>query len=170
MNKLTDRAIEFLVGWEGNKLQPYNDQAGLLTIGIGHLLTAEEKRKKRILINGESVKWADGITNEQSWALKRQDADKFVMAVDKMTDGLDLSDHQFDALVILAFNIGAAGLSGSTVLSRIKRGEPLARIQEAWMLWNKVRVDGAMKVSNGLTKRRMAEYAMYSKADYSGRP
>lgn len=63
---------------------------------------------------------------------------------------------QFDAMVSLCYNIGAAGFARSTVVKAHNRGDTQAAAR-AFGLWNKARG----RVLPGLTRRRALEAAMY---------
>lgn len=165
----SDYGIEFLIGWEALRLRAYRDQAGLLTIGIGHLLTANEIKTGIIVIDGDPHAWRNGITRESALALKRQDLLRFERAV-SIVIKRSMEQHEFDALVCLAYNIGEAAFTGSSVAEKINAGAPEDQIRGRWLAWNKITVDGKKVVSKGLEKRRRAETAIYFDADYSGRP
>ncbi len=165
----SDLGVEFLIGWEALRLAAYKDQAGKLTIGIGHLLTADEIKTGIIVIDCEPHAWRNGITSEDAMALKRQDLRQFTRAVSSRIRH-SLEQHEFDALVCLAYNIGEFAFAGSSVAEKINAGAPEDQIRERWMIWNKVTVNGIKRVSAGLAKRRKAETAVYFDADYSGRP
>ena len=66
------------------------------------------------------------------------------------------SQHQFDALVSFAYNVGVANLQNSTLL-RLHRAGDYEGAQAQFIRWNKA----AGKVLNGLTRRRQAEAALY---------
>jgi lysozyme len=66
------------------------------------------------------------------------------------------NQNEFDAMVLLCFNIGPAGFKKSTVLKAHNRGDHQAAAR-AFGLWNK----SGGKVYAGLTKRRAEESALY---------
>lgn len=66
------------------------------------------------------------------------------------------NQNEFDACVLLAFNIGIAGFRKSTVLRAHNRGDHQAAAR-AFGLWNK----SSGVVYPGLTKRRAEEAALY---------
>ena len=71
------------------------------------------------------------------------------------------TQYQFDAMVSLAFNIGRANFGISTVL----RSHNLGNYQtaaDAFLLWDKMHVEGVLVTSQGLLNRRRAERAWYS--------
>ena len=77
-----------------------------------------------------------------------------------------LSQQQYDALVVLVFNIGKTNFAGSTVRKMIndpgyKSGQ-YRNLESAWKAWNKLRG----KTIQGLINRRRDEWEMWSKGDY----
>lgn len=70
------------------------------------------------------------------------------------------TQSQFDAMVSLCYNIGAAGFARSTVLKAHNRGDHQAAAR-AFGLWNKA----GGRVMPGLTRRRALEAAMYLEPD-----
>ncbi len=69
-----------------------------------------------------------------------------------------LSDNQYSACVVLAFNIGVTAFKGSTLLSLINEGK-LSEVPKEFPKW---RLAGG-KVSKGLINRRFAEQALFLK-------
>jgi lysozyme len=67
------------------------------------------------------------------------------------------SQHQFDAMVSFAYNLGIGNLQSSTLLKKHKAGDHAGAALE-FAKWNKA----AGKVMAGLTRRRAAEAALYS--------
>jgi len=83
--RTSEDGLEFIERWEGLRLKPYRDQAGHLTIGIGHLITDAD------------VVPENGITVEQAYDLLREDMLRAEMGV-KRNVRYPLNQHQFDAL------------------------------------------------------------------------
>lgn len=84
--------------------------------------------------------------------------DEFGGKVDKALGGAATSQQQFDAMVSLAYNIGMGNFSSSTLLKKHKAGDYKGAAAE-FGKWNKAN----KKVMAGLTRRRAAEAALYSK-------
>jgi lysozyme len=144
---LSEKAIKELVKLEGLKLETYLDVAGIPTIGIGHI--------------GKYAKMGNRITKEQAYQIKREDSQRFIKAVNDFVIA-PISQNQFDALVIFAFNVGVNGFKKSTLLRLINSGEKnKEKIKNAFLMWNKARVNGKLTVVNGLTNRRKAEINMF---------
>lgn len=146
---------EFIKFWEspGGKpvLQRYQDAGGKWTIGHGHLL-----------LPGEEYTTIDA---ELAELLFKEDVLKAAIGVEKSLCGALVTQNEFDALVSIAFNVGADALTTSTLMRRVREGNPFAASEE-FPKW--VRAGG--RIVPGLQKRRNAERAIFDNADYSGRP
>lgn len=95
-------------------------------------------------------------TQAQCDARLASDVDKFATQVNNSLGGAATTQNQFDALVSFSYNVGIGNLNSSTLLKLHKAGDyPGAQAQFA--RWNKA----AGKVLAGLTKRRVAEAALY---------
>lgn len=77
---------------------------------------------------------------------------------------VETTDNQLAAMVSLAYNIGNAGLSTSSVLRAHNRGDHAAAAR-AFALWNKAKVGGVLAVLPGLVTRRAREAALYLTPD-----
>jgi len=160
--KTSDKAKDIMKAMEKLALQPYDDQVGITlraitswvkgaTIGYGHLIKSSEWST-----------YKSGINKNQAEDLFEKDLAPFEQAVDNMTNK-KLSQNEFDALVMLAFNIGISALQGSSVIKMINGGKgSYSTLELAWKAWNK----SQGKVMNGLVKRRALEYDLYSKGVY----
>ena len=138
-----------LQDFEALKTYAYKDSAGIPTIGIGTIIYPD----------GTPVKMGDkcSIAQANEWA--RYEAGKKAAALNKMLEGTRPTQNQFDALLLLMYNIGEAGLRNSTLLRRIRSNT--GDIRQAWMMWNKARVNGELKEIKGLTNRRAKEADLY---------
>ena len=122
MMNMSQKGEELLSQWEGFETNVYLDSAGLKTIGVGHLLTKDELSSGKIIINGEAVKYANGLTKEQVLELLGQDLKRFDQAA---CDGVTvaLKQYQFDALVSFSFNVGVSAFKNSTLLRVLNEGK-----------------------------------------------
>ena len=139
--KLSDKGRALLVELEGKRNHVYEDVAGLKTIGVGHLLKPGET-------------WSY-LTDDHIDDLLDKDLLEFEAAVDVCID-VPLDQHEFDALVIFAFNIGVNAFRKSTLRQVINRSE-FAEVPRQLMRWNKA----GGKVIAGLTNRRKAEIKLW---------
>lgn len=138
--------------FEGTVLREYLDQAGVLTIGTGHALTAQEKA---------SNAFAGGITKEQATSLLRADVARAEYAVNTLVK-VTLTQPQFDALVSFAFNLGGGALGGSTMLRELNAGN-YGAVPLELLRWDKRRdpKTGLLVEDSGLLARRRAEGAVW---------
>lgn len=152
MQRISKKGRDFIRRWEGEKLKPYKDVAGLWTIGVGHLIDTEHE---------SHLLAPEGISQEQSDELLMNDLDEFDRYVRNMVD-VPLEQHQFDSLVSLVFNIGPGNFQTSTVRKRINGNYPPEEIAEAWKRWKKA----GGKVVQGLINRRDDEVNLYQTGEY----
>jgi len=138
---VVDKTRELVARFEGLRLAVYKDEAGLDTIGYGHLV------KK-----GESF---TVISIAQAEALLDADLEPARAAVAKYV-AVPVSDNQRAALVSLVFNIGVGAFVASTLLSLLNEYDyqGAAGQFDRW-------VYAGGKVSKGLQTRRSAEKALF---------
>lgn len=160
--RLSNAGINLLKSIEELRLLPYDDQTGArayhwepgVTIGYGHLLDRDE--------------WhcvACGISEDHAEALFRHDLIPFEKAIDTAVE-IELKQYQFDALVILAFNIGAHSAATSSAVKLINDPDAATSypsLEEAWKAWDK----SQGKVNRGLVNRRAAEWTLYTTGAYT---
>lgn len=158
---LSARGRSLLKHLEGVRLRPYDDQTGLAitqwvagaTIGVGHLIDQSEWSR-----------FSSGITQQEAEILLAQDVAPFEREVRKAVTR-SLSQSEFDALVIFAFNIGRRACSGSSVvrlLNNPKASTGYPSLESAWKAWNK----SQGKVMQGLNNRRAAEWKLFDQGVY----
>ena len=138
--KTSKRGVSLIKEFEGFYPNAYRDPVGIWTIGYGFI---------------EGVQEGDTISRAQAEARLKRELKKYevgVLAACKVPP----NQHEFDALVSFAFNVGVAGMGKSSVVKAHNRGDKLAAAR-AFSLWNKA----GGKVWAGLTRRRAAEAALY---------
>lgn len=136
----------FIESFEGLSLRAYLCPAGVWTIGYGHT---------------GGVKAGDTLADQAAAdALLAGDLVRFGTDVEQDLHGAPTTQHQFDAMLSLAFNIGSAGFLGSTVLRQHRAGNHAAAAS-AFGLWNKAMIGGVLQAVPGLTRRRAAEAVVY---------
>ena len=138
---VVDKTRELVARFEGLRLAVYKDEAGLDTIGYGHLI------KK-----GESF---TVISIAQAEALLDADLEPARNAVNKYVS-VPINDNQRAALVSLVFNIGTGAFIASTLLNVLNEYDyqGAAAQFDRW-------VYAGGKVSKGLQTRRAAEKALF---------
>ena len=136
-------------------LKAYKCPGGKWTIGWGH--------------TGPEVYEGRKITRDEAEILLSHDVLRFERDVDSLVN-VHISNNQFSALVLLAFNIGpdidddetAEGLGDSTLLKMLNKGD-YQGAAEQFLAW--CYSDG--KKLAGLKIRREAEKALFLKEDYT---
>jgi len=122
------------------------------TIGYGHLIKSGEN-------------FTAGLTERAATELLRQDVRTAQRVVQNRITA-NLAQNQYDALVMLAYNIGAKNFSESTVVKYINNpgfhSAMYPNLESAWRAWN--RYNGV--VSNGLINRRQYEWNIYIHGTY----
>ncbi len=122
------------------------------TIGYGHLIKSGEN-------------FTGGLTERAATELLRQDVRTAQRAVQNSITA-NLTQNQYDALVMLAYNIGAKNFSESSVVKYINNPDfhsaMYPNLESAWRAWN--RYNGV--VSNGLINRRQYEWNIYIHGTY----
>lgn len=142
----------------------------LSTLGRAHLKRLEGFRTKAYIpVPGDvptigygfthGVKMGDVMTLSEADARLIEELRPYEMAVWQGCT-MEPNQNEFDAMVLLCFNIGTAGFSRSTVLKAHNRGDKQAAAR-AFGLWNK----SGGKVYPGLTRRRAEESALYLTPD-----
>lgn len=132
--KTSEQGIKFIIAREGKENCQYHDTKGLLTIGVGHLLTDNELATGYIMAGSERILWRHGITDSQVLSILARDLVRFEKAVSAVA--VPLNQHQFDALVSFCFNIGTGAFMKSTLLRNLNHGD-YAGVPAQLMRWTK---------------------------------
>jgi lysozyme len=149
ITKSSNNLIELIKEFEGFSAVPYICPAGVCTIAYGSTRYSD----------GRKVSMTDNrITVEAGVQLLKQTLTQYELAVDAYCRD-DINQNQFDALVDFAYNCGNGNLKSSTLLKKVNANPNDPTIAAEFARWNK----GGNKVLAGLTRRRAAEYKLYSK-------
>lgn len=143
--KTSKNGRKFIASFEEEVLEVYLDPVGLPTVGVGHLVTKDEREKYPV---------GKKISKEESDRLFAKDLYRFEKCVDDCVG--DVTQNQFDAMVSLAFNIGELNFKKSSVLKYFLKGD-FAKSADAFLSWNKSKG----RVLAGLTRRRKAERTIF---------
>jgi lysozyme len=157
--RIDQAGIDFIKEAEGVRPLAYLDVAGLPTIGAGHLLTRDELTSGKIMIDGHAYKYHDGLSDNIIDRLLMRDLHIAELAV-KTGVRVDLNQHQYNALVSFAFNVGSNAFKKSTLLKRLNAGD-YAAVPEQMRRW----IFSAGQQIKGLKNRREKEIALWSKKD-----
>lgn len=136
----SQQGIDLIKRWEGCRLGAYLCPANVWTIGYGHTGTATPGMC---------------ISYERAEELLKVDLQRFEKAVRNCVK-VPINQNQFDALVSLAYNIGIAAFSNSTLLTILNQ-KSYALSAEQFHRWNRV---GKVTLK-GLTDRRKEEYQLF---------
>lgn len=140
---ISETGLKLIRDFEGFSPTPYRCPAGLMTIGYGHVIDKSEAYTDA------------GISPKEAETLLKQDVNIVEQAIDRLVE-VPLSQHQFDALVSLVYNIGTHAFEKSTLLRYLNAGdtEKAAREFSRW-------VYSRGRVLQGLKARREAESQLF---------
>jgi lysozyme len=145
--RLGDAGIRLIQEFEGLRLTSYQDQAGVWTIGYG-----------TTRIDGRPVKPKETITEDAANEYLRDETRVICTALNTAVPR-DLSQNEVDALVSFCYNLGIGAFRSSSLRKALVSGTPID--ESLFTRWNKIRIDGVLQPSAGLTRRRRAEYALF---------
>jgi len=136
---IAESTLAFITKEEGYRNKAYKDSKGLPTIGVGHLIKADEPHLLNATLTDEQVK--DLLKSDLKWCSEAVESSVKV----------PLTQNQFDALYSLCFNIGETNFRKSTVVKKINEND-LKGAADAILMWNKPEV---------LVNRRKRERALF---------
>jgi len=142
--RTSEHGVAFVKAHEAFRDTAYVCPAGKLTIGYGHT---------------DGVRPGQTITEEDADALLRAELVHYELAVEHHVTE-PLNQNEYDALVSLCYNIGPTNFGKSSVVRFINEGHK-RRAAEAFLLWDKARVNGKLVPLAGLTARRKRERELF---------
>ena len=126
----------------------YKCPAGVWTIGYGHT---------------HGIKAGDTWTQEQADSALDAEIDALRATLFKLAPVLrDEPQNRVDACISLAYNIGASAFANSSVC-RFVKAKRYDDAANAFMMWNKARVNGKLIQLAGLVNRRVDERRLFLK-------
>lgn len=144
--KISNRGLELIKDFEGFSSSSYLDVVNIPTIGFGNTFY-EDGRKVKL---GEQISKTDALKLLEVIA-NRDFADKIFPSIK-----VKVTQNQFDAMVSLAYNIGAGAFLKSTLLKKVNAGD-FAGAGEEFLRWNKANGKEVL----GLTRRREREKQLF---------
>ena len=132
-----------ICSFEKCRLTAYLDQGGTPTIGWGHIA---------------GVHMGDTCTQQQADLWLEEEIAEYAYYVNRTVDTYHWTQYEFDALVSFTYNCGPGNLNSLTNHNRRTKQQ----IIDAFPTFNKVRVDGVKKVSDGLVRRRREELQLFT--------
>lgn len=149
---ISDDGLDLIKEFEGFYARAYQDGGGVWTIGWG---TTNQGPNGKVVWPGRVI---DKTTATQYLANDMLDHEKQV----KRIINVPLTQHQFDALVSMCYNMGIGKLKKSPVITAVNRSNFEA--VPALMLQHnrgKDKETGKLRVWSGLTRRREAEGLLF---------
>jgi lysozyme len=147
---VSEKGYSLTKQFEECRLTAYLDQACIPTIGWGTI----------VYTDGTKVKLGDTITQSQADNLLQWEVNEKTNGVNHLLQ-TEVNQNQFDALCDFAYNVGLGGLHGSTLLRLVNANPQDSYITAAFMMWDKVHVNGELIEDGGLKRRRLAEAELY---------
>lgn len=143
---ISEKGLSLVRQFEGLRTTAYKCSAGVWTIGYGHT---------------QQVKAGQVITKAQADAFLQLDISKADAAIQRLVH-VPLNQNERDALASFIFNLGVGAFESSTLLSKINDDDMYGAANE-FLKWDKFRnpVTKKLETLNGLTKRRIAEKALF---------
>jgi lysozyme len=138
MREINDAGLLLLKQFEGCKLNSYQDQRGIWTIGWGH--------------TGPEVVEGMSFTQDQADAQLKKDLEGFYVLDHYITELVN--DNQYSALICLAYNVGLRAVRLSQTLRLINDQQAP---DKEWLGFNLT--NG--QPNAGLTRRRESELELY---------
>jgi len=133
--------------FEGCKLEAYRCPANVVTIGFGSVIDSK----------GNPFQMGTKISQADADLLLKNEVDKKAIFLTKELGKTEITQNQFDALLLFQYNCGNAALSGSTLFKKVKANPNDKSIEAEFKRWDK----GGGKVLKGLTIRRATESKLY---------
>lgn len=149
--------LQFIGRFEGcprnpdGTLRVYDDPVGYATVGFGRLLHYSN-------FTTSDVAKYHGYTITDAYRMLHQDTARFVAAVNAL--GVNLVQHELDALVSFAFNCGTQALTGG-IKAALLRGD-----KQAAMNTLRQYDHAGGRVLSGLARRREAEANLFLHGTY----
>jgi lysozyme len=145
---ISDAGLAMIKGFEGFREKAYKDIVGVWTVGYGETS-----------LDGRPVRADDVLPLAAATERLRLRCNGVFGGAVRACG--PMAQHQYDACVSLAYNIGSAGFAGSTVARRLRAGDA-AGAGAAFLLWNKA----GGKVAPVLVRRRAVERACFDHGVY----
>lgn len=144
--KLSPAGAKLIESFEGCILHPYNDPYNA-TIGIGHLIHFGP------FTDADTRRYA-GFTYTDALRLLEQDVQTTETSIRELIH-VELNQHQWDALVDLAYNCGPGVLDGQ--VGELINSRSFAAAADAWQAWD----HAGGELLPGLARRRRAERLLW---------
>ena len=155
--KVSTQCIRMIRHHEGVRFRPYRCPAALHTIGVGHVLYADQAKLPLDQRGAYPLRPEDNRTfsEEEVNGILHNDLARFERGVTTLCP-IRLTQGQFDSLCSFSFNCGLGTLQRSTLRQKLLRGETEDAAQELLKYCM-----GGGKILKGLQNRRIDERALF---------
>ena len=143
--KLPRELLRLICKHEGLCHKAYVCPAGILTIGVGHVITAEDRKAGLHLRT---------LSNDEAMALLQRDIEARIPQVLHLI--ADANQAQFGALLSFIFNVGSGNFRAST-MRRLHNKSEYSDAAAEFPKWRRA----AGKILRGLVIRRAEERELY---------
>ena len=150
----SQRGIDMIAGFERFSAMPYTDAANDCRVGYGHLVHSGPC--------AEGGEYAAGINEQRARELLKERIQAVEPTVNR-TISPAATQHQFDAIVSFAVNVGDTTFESSNLAQLLAAGRS-TEVPSELLLW----VNGEGSPIPGLVKRRKAEAELFATGDYPG--
>jgi lysozyme len=140
---LGDAGKKLIESFEQCRLEAYQDQRGIWTIGWGH--------------TGHEVVQGLKYTQDQAESTLTLDTALAAACVTHSVTAC-INQAEFDAMVSLCFNIGAGNFHNSTFVKVMNNGGGIQAEHDAFIEWDHTN----SRVNPGLERRRLAEWKLFT--------
>lgn len=146
--KVSQTGLDLIKHFEGLSLKAYKCPAGVWTIGYG--TTGVPEARLGVVISAARA--------EELLAI---DVDKFSRQVWVLVSDVVINQHQMDALIAFAYNVGIGAFKTSTLLKKLLQKD-YTGVSKEFLRWTKAKG----KELPGLVKRRRAESLLFLGGDW----
>jgi len=155
--KVSDKALGVIRHHEGVRQRPYRCPARLWTVGVGHVIYAEQGRLKLEERDAFPLRLEDDrvFPMEEVNGILAADLQRFERGVEKLCP-IPLTQGMFDGLTSFSFNCGLGTLQRSTLRQKLLRGDKAGAAEEFLKYCM-----GGGKILKGLQNRRIDERALF---------
>mgnify|MGYP002700001129 FL=1 len=144
----SDNLINFTASWEGFRSIPYQDGGGNWTVGYGHCTYGVKPAPE---------------TQAYAWQQLKDTLQSFADQLSSTYPYLNLAQWEFDAIIDFSFNLGFGSFEESDLLQDIQSCQNTPTIEGDFTAWDHI----GYQVSQGLLRRRTAEYQMFLWREYN---
>jgi lysozyme len=155
--KVSDKALGVIRHHEGVRQRPYRCPARLWTVGVGHVIYAEQGRLKLEERDAFPLRPEDDrvFPMEEVNGILAADLERFERGVERFCP-VPLTQGMFDGLTSFSFNCGLGTLQRSTLRQKLLRGDKAGAAEEFLKYCM-----GGGKILKGLQNRRIDERALF---------